>query len=184
MHPPPTPTPSKTSPTALHATLPSAYLPIFLFLPLPLFCTPIRPLFSATPSNRVLFNWWDGLRVSVRVHTRTQTHTIFFFYLLSTLARSSSSSTSSLFHVSARCSPFLDRCFSTQHEFLGIVPSFVTSRGYLPSALVDVDGDNHASGMLETALMAKRRAIPPYRSFSGPFFPVSFLFFSPRVKES
>ena len=22
-------------------------------------CTPIRPLFSATPSNRVLFNWWD-----------------------------------------------------------------------------------------------------------------------------
>lgn len=97
IHPPtpnplPRPAPPKTSPNGRQLSRAQNVEPFPLHLsphlPPPRNCTPIRPLFSATPSNRVLFNWWD---VSAR-NTRTHARTIFL-------------------SVSARCSPFLHRCF-------------------------------------------------------------------------
>lgn len=79
IHPPtpnplPRPAPPKTSPNGRQLSRAQNVEPFPLHLsphlPPPRNCTPIRPLFSATPSNRVLFNWWD---VSAR-----NTHAQFF----------------------------------------------------------------------------------------------------------
>lgn len=117
------------------------------------------------------------MRVSVRAHTHTHARDFSSISSPRLLDPPPPPLLSSSFRLVAL--HFSTVVFPRSTNFGGVVPSFVTSRGYLPSALVDVDGDNHASAMLETALMAKRRAIPPYRSF-----PASVSVFSPRSSKN
>lgn len=107
-------------------------------------CTPIRPLFSATPSNRVLFNWWDVcafpcaytyilslslLRILAFFLCRWFlffSRSVFFFFYLSFAFVSSlclcyhTTLLSLPTHDSFTFSLFHDRCFSTAARILGV----------------------------------------------------------------
>lgn len=123
--------PDSSRPLTPGSTAPSFLLfrPVSISLSLfPQNYASIRPLFSATPPNRVLFNWWDVCAFPCtykHAHRRPQAFFLLPFSLPT--ARACVRFLPSLSTPPSRV--FFSRCFSTAARILGIARSFVRVAG-------------------------------------------------------